>query len=661
MDIESKGANVLPFGLTTDVSANALAAGSGGLPRVGLTADGTGTDTGFEQELSAFSEADDLGTGNAIVAGLPGMEFPAGAVPGEGLLERSVLQPADGAANQQLSAEELPNAENDLPLSLKEVADGIVSMTPELPEGQLVVEVGQVDVVPEPTMEAAPGGVEIPLMDDGGLMGEARQDVPDPNAVPVDEVRIVGAAGLAIGLQGQSSPVPAVGNANSSAVGNDHGAPFILAGATGAAKPGQFQVPGAGDRKWQNELPTELRAPISQPVSASQSSQSQAQGLAIELPVAEGEVVAAKLVGNAVAGKEGANLQAPLKADGASAAPATDTDVVEMVPTSGKAQSAPEATTRSVAGNEQLASLTGLAGARSAGSTANVAGEGGAAPTATVATSAANVPLGQSPLPEAPLTPEAAAAQSSGLPKPETQTATDRLAGERSAKASDQPDNAVLAGANTAKGDQGKAVTGSLVAALPASQVVSEGPDLSFNPMEASLTSELGATVRGGDLTGAVRTESLQTPNQSQSGQVATQVAAEIARNLKNGHTRFQMRFDPPELGRVDVNMKVASDGSVQAHLIVERPETLDMFMRDQRGLERALEAAGLNADSEDLQFSLKQENEQGFASGDGQSNDASDGSKEHAGSDDGMPEADTEEIIRLTLAEQRGGLDVKI
>ncbi|MEP2706354.1 MAG: flagellar hook-length control protein FliK [Roseibium sp.] len=193
------------------------------------------------------------------------------------------------------------------------------------------------------------------------------------------------------------------------------------------------------------------------------------------------------------------------------------------------------------------------------------------------------------------------------------------------------------------------------------SENIAKDADIKAGVSEFTFSSELGGTVRGGDMQGASRTESLQTPNQSQSSQLATQVAVEIAKNLKNAQTRFQMRFDPPELGRVEVNMKVAADGSVQAHLIVERPETLDMFMRDQRGLERALEAAGLNADSKDLQFSLKQDGGQQFASGDDQSQQGL-GSDQDAGVDE-LEAGDfpPEDVMRMTLAEQRGGLDLKI
>nr|WP_283776592.1 flagellar hook-length control protein FliK [Stappia sp. WLB 29] len=89
-------------------------------------------------------------------------------------------------------------------------------------------------------------------------------------------------------------------------------------------------------------------------------------------------------------------------------------------------------------------------------------------------------------------------------------------------------------------------------------------------------------------------------------------LATEVARFAQKGQTRFQIRMDPPELGRVDVELKVSRDGTVRAHLTVERSETLDMFLRDQRGLERALDAAGLKLDSGGLEMSLKNQN--GFA-----------------------------------------------
>lgn len=83
-------------------------------------------------------------------------------------------------------------------------------------------------------------------------------------------------------------------------------------------------------------------------------------------------------------------------------------------------------------------------------------------------------------------------------------------------------------------------------------------------------------------------------------------VADTIASHAAKGVSRFDIRLDPADLGRVDVRVEVGSTGEVRAHLVVERPETLDMMLRDQRNLERSLSNAGLDVGSSGLQFSLR-------------------------------------------------------
>lgn len=86
-----------------------------------------------------------------------------------------------------------------------------------------------------------------------------------------------------------------------------------------------------------------------------------------------------------------------------------------------------------------------------------------------------------------------------------------------------------------------------------------------------------------------------------------TQVAFEMVRQAHQGQSRFSIRIDPPELGRVDVRMHVDATGNVNAKLTVERSETLDMFQRDRGSLEKALTQAGLDGAKTNLEFSLKQ------------------------------------------------------
>ncbi len=84
-------------------------------------------------------------------------------------------------------------------------------------------------------------------------------------------------------------------------------------------------------------------------------------------------------------------------------------------------------------------------------------------------------------------------------------------------------------------------------------------------------------------------------------------MAFEIARNFAAGSNRFQIRMDPPELGRIDVRLNIDDGGELRARLTVERPETLDLLQRDARALERALQQAGFDTSNTNLEFSLQQ------------------------------------------------------
>jgi len=88
-------------------------------------------------------------------------------------------------------------------------------------------------------------------------------------------------------------------------------------------------------------------------------------------------------------------------------------------------------------------------------------------------------------------------------------------------------------------------------------------------------------------------------------------LAVEIAARAQAGRNRFEIRLDPPELGRIDVRLDVDGNGQVTSRLLVERAETLDVLRRDAGELERALQQAGLKTADNGLQFALR---DQGFA-----------------------------------------------
>jgi flagellar hook-length control protein FliK len=89
-------------------------------------------------------------------------------------------------------------------------------------------------------------------------------------------------------------------------------------------------------------------------------------------------------------------------------------------------------------------------------------------------------------------------------------------------------------------------------------------------------------------------------------------LAMEIAASARSGKTRFEIRLDPAELGRIDVRIDIDRHGQMTSHLTVERPETLSMLRQDANQLQRALDNAGLATGNGGLQFSLRDQSSQG-------------------------------------------------
>lgn len=91
-------------------------------------------------------------------------------------------------------------------------------------------------------------------------------------------------------------------------------------------------------------------------------------------------------------------------------------------------------------------------------------------------------------------------------------------------------------------------------------------------------------------------------------------LAARIAQRFNEGTRVFDIRIDPPELGRVGVRLEMGRDNRVNAILTAERPEALAELQRSARDLERSLAEAGLDLGEDGLSFQLADKQ-----SGDGQ------------------------------------------
>jgi len=131
----------------------------------------------------------------------------------------------------------------------------------------------------------------------------------------------------------------------------------------------------------------------------------------------------------------------------------------------------------------------------------------------------------------------------------------------------------------------------------------------------------------------------------------ANQVAVHIERAVAAGQNRISITLHPAELGQIDVKLIIGNDGAVKAILSIERPETLDLLQRDSRGLEKALQDAGLKTDSGSLSFNLKGEAEQDTAA---RREDAEAGSRETGTEDPANPELAPE----IIAAANAGGIE---
>ncbi|KAA5802182.1 hypothetical protein F1654_10090 [Alkalicaulis satelles] len=95
-------------------------------------------------------------------------------------------------------------------------------------------------------------------------------------------------------------------------------------------------------------------------------------------------------------------------------------------------------------------------------------------------------------------------------------------------------------------------------------------------------------------------------------------LAAQIVRRHVEGARVFEIRLDPPQLGRVGVRLEMGADQTVKAVLSAERPDTLSELQRSARDLEKALSEAGLQLGENALSFSLGGERQDGEAQGEG-------------------------------------------
>jgi len=142
------------------------------------------------------------------------------------------------------------------------------------------------------------------------------------------------------------------------------------------------------------------------------------------------------------------------------------------------------------------------------------------------------------------------------------------------------------------------------------------------------------------------------------------QVSVQIQKAINQGADKINIKLHPAHLGRVEVRMDIGKDGQLSAVILAEKPETLDMLQKDIRGLERALQQAGLDTNSNSFNFGLK--NNGGQQAEPGRQREDSHGGAPSDQPDQNADEPDQEVLARNAQQYGRnlsnnGGVDIRV
>ncbi|MCA1972270.1 MAG: flagellar hook-length control protein FliK, partial [Caenispirillum sp.] len=129
---------------------------------------------------------------------------------------------------------------------------------------------------------------------------------------------------------------------------------------------------------------------------------------------------------------------------------------------------------------------------------------------------------------------------------------------------------------------------------------------------------------------------------------------------LRKGTITLQVR--PEKLGQVDVKLDFGNDSAVRVSVTADSPEALEVLKAEARGLERALQEAGLRTDDSSLSFQLRGEGQQAQqqAAQDGRGRNGQGGTAAGSGEAEASQSPDAEALAAARAA-ARGGVDVKV
>jgi flagellar hook-length control protein FliK len=212
---------------------------------------------------------------------------------------------------------------------------------------------------------------------------------------------------------------------------------------------------------------------------------------------------------------------------------------------------------------------------------------------------------------------------------PDGLVATDASSGARTAAPSTSLSSGIADASNTEN------------SANPAKSDIAGLPNFGFSAAATPTASNVAAAAPASPSTAAVPIAGL---------------AVAIAARAQAGSNQFDIRLDPPELGRIDVHLDVDRDGQVTTHMTADRADTLQLLQSQQPQLERALEQAGLKTADNGLQFTLR---DQSFAGQNNGSNPQQNNSAQLVVPDPDLPPVSATQIY--SRIGRGSGVDIRV
>jgi hypothetical protein len=157
---------------------------------------------------------------------------------------------------------------------------------------------------------------------------------------------------------------------------------------------------------------------------------------------------------------------------------------------------------------------------------------------------------------------------------------------------------------------------GDLAGVVPPTGIVSAGTSLAQSPGLAvggiedfdGLADQFGLGLAGrrpadGGITAPARTAAT---NAGPPVSIPDQIALQIGRAARSGIDRIEIQLHPASLGRIEVKLDLGRDGHLQALILADSRDVLELLKADVRSLEQTLRDAGLQASADNLHFDVR-------------------------------------------------------